>query len=290
MAGTSSGGSWNETDDIVGSASRNYYNPSRIFDLVGFRCARSLSPNAVNTAISQTQISDKDGMAMLYIPAGDFSMGSNNGEADEKPVHKVNLDAYWIDSTKVTNAMYAKCVSAGVCQEPSNKNSNTHSNYYGNSQFDNYPVIYVDWNMAKTYCKWRGDRLPTEAEWEKAARGTDGRTYPWGNDAPNKDLLNYRGAINDTTKVGSYESGKSPYGLYDMAGNGWEWVSDWYGSTYYQTSPSSNPLGPDTGAFRALRGGSWYYYVNYARSAYRSYFAPSFTNYYVGFRCASSQP
>jgi len=125
-------------------------------------------------------ISDKDGMVMLYVSAGPFTMGSDNGGANEKPAHTVYLDAYWIDQTDVTNAMYAKCVSAGACSQPASLRSSTRLSYYGNSQFDNYPVIYVNWNMADTYCKWAGRQLPTEAQWEKAARGTDGRIYPWG--------------------------------------------------------------------------------------------------------------
>ena len=120
-------------------------------------------------------------MTMIYIPAGDFTMGRENGTPKEKPVHQVYLDYFWIDQTGVTNAMYAKCVSDGICKEPSKKKSYTHDSYYGNSNFNNYPVIYVDWNMAKTYCEWRGHRLPTEAEWEKSALGPNGNTYPWGN-------------------------------------------------------------------------------------------------------------
>jgi eukaryotic-like serine/threonine-protein kinase len=137
-----------------------------------------------------TQVSDKDGMTLLYIPAGEFVMGSNDGPDNEKPQHTVYLDAFWIDRTEVTNALYARCVTAGACQASSSAESARAGNY-GKTQSDNYPVVYVDWNDAKTYCRWAGRRLPTEAEWEKAARGTDGRIYPWGNQALEKVQLNY---------------------------------------------------------------------------------------------------
>jgi formylglycine-generating enzyme required for sulfatase activity len=238
--------------------------------------------------IGSTMTSEKDDMVLVYVPAGTFTMGSDVN-SDEQPIHQVDLKAFWIDQTEVTNKMYAKCVGDGVCKEPTNSSSYTHTSYYGNSEFDNYPVLYVDWNMAKAYCAWADRRLPTEAEWEKAARGTDGRTYPWGNESPNANLLNYNQNVGDTTAVKSYESGKSIYGAYDMAGNIWEWVSDWYSDTYYQSSPSLNPLGPDTGTYRVLRGGAWDNYdVDFVRSAYRSGDFPSYSNLNVGFRCARS--
>ena len=217
---------------------------------------------APTLGIGSSMISPKDGMKLLYVPAGNFLMGPANSDPNakswEKPQHTVYLDAFWIDQTDVTNAMYSKCVSARACNLPTNLNSNTRSSYYGNSQFDNYPVIYVDWNMAKTYCEWTGRQLPTEAQWEKAARGMDGRTYPWGNNVPDDTLLNYNLNLGDTTAVGQYPKGASPYGALDMAGNVSEWVADWFSDTYYQSSPSSNPIGPDTGTDRVVRGGSWY--------------------------------
>ncbi len=255
--------------------------------------------------IENIQVSDKDGAKMVYVPQGEFTMGIE-GHYDLWPVHKVTLDSYWIDQTEVTNAMYAKCVSDGVCEEPSDKSSSTRPSYFGNSEFDDYPVIYVDWKMANTYCEWRGDKLPTEAQWEKAARGTDGRTYPWG-EIIDCSFTNYRwtspdyrfwennhDCIGDTTKVGSYENGKSPYGLYDMVGNVAEWVADWYpdGDTYNQNSPSLNPLGPNTGTFRMARGGSWFesssdMFPISMDSITQSTF---YTGDDVGFRCARSAP
>jgi len=234
------------------------------------------------------QVSNKDGMTLLYVPAGEFTMGSDNGNADEKPVHQVNLDAFWIDLTEVTNSMYAKCVKDGKCDPPSSTKSYTHDNYYGNSQFDNYPVIYVSWDNAKAYCTWADRRLPTEAEWEKAARGTNANVYPWGNNAPNSNLLNYNNVVGDTTAVGKYPNGKSLYGAYDMAGNVWEWVADWYSDTYYIGSPSSNPLGPDSGQDRVLRGGSWNHDYDFVRSADRNGYSPTITDSHFGFRCSRS--
>lgn len=252
------------------------------------------TPSATETSVPPTPtlgvgstLTGNDGMSLLYIPAGKFTMGSDDGNDDEKPAHTVNLDAFWIDKTEVTNTMYAQCVAGGKCDAPSTTTSARRDSYYGNPQFDNFPVINVDWNMADTYCEWAGRRLPTEAEWEKAARGTDGRTYPWGNDAPNKNLLNYDGPNDgDTTEVGAYPNGVSPYGVLDMAGNVDEWVADWYGEIYYTSSPLSNPLGPSSGQYRVLRGGPWLTYDYYIRSSYRGSLDPSHTDYYTGFRCA----
>ncbi len=166
---------------------------------------------------------------------------------NEEPIHQVYLDAFWIDQTEVTNVMYSKCVQDGKCNPPTSTKSYTRADYSGNSQFDNYPVIFISWHDADTYCSWADRRLPTEAEWEKAARGTDARAYPWSNDPPNTDLLNYKHAFEDTTAVGQFPKGASPYGALDMAGNVWEWTADWYGETYYAVSPESNPSGPESG-------------------------------------------
>lgn len=231
---------------------------------------------------------DAYGVVMINVPAETFTMGNDDTNSYDRPVHSVYLDAYAVDKYEVTNKLYKDCVDAGVCKPLVWVSSDTRPNYYGNPEFDEYPVVNVDWDMAKTYCEWRGARLPTEAEWEKAARGTDGRTYPWGNEAPNKDLLNYNQEVGNSTKVGCYEAGRSFYGAYDMAGNVAEWVNDWYGEAYYQNSPPSNPLGPDSGQYRVLRGGSWANLGSDVRSAYRERYDPSSPNYLVGIRCASS--
>jgi len=248
----------------------------------------TLTPTPVATATSTPlpAVITQQGAQMGLIAAGTFSMGSESGSSDEKPVHQVTLAAFYMDKYEVTNALYKVCVDAGGCAAPGDKASYTHPNYYGNAQYDNYPVIYVDWNMSKAYCKWRGARLPTEAEWEFAARGTDGRTYPWG-EVINSERANYDGPKGDTSKVGSYESGKSPFGIYDMAGNVWEWTADWYGD--YSSSPSSNPAGPGSGTSRVLRGGAWNNNDNYTRSANRNRDDPANTFNNVGFRCALSR-
>jgi len=231
-------------------------------------------------------ISDKDGMILVYVPAGDFTMGSESGFDNEKPTHLISLDAFWIDQTEVTVRMYALCEEAGMCKEPGSKESSTHDNYYGNPEFEDYPVINVDWNMAKTYCEWAGRRLPTEAEWEKAARGEDSLLYPWGDDEPNNSLLNYNRDVGDMTAVGSYPDGASPYGALDMAGNAWEWVTDWYSRTYYASSPDSNPPGSASGQTRVLRGGAWLSNVTLVRSSNRNDEPPDSACLSCSFRCA----
>ena len=243
------------------------------------------------TAAIPTESLDAYGVGMIHVPAGTFTMGNNDATSPgEKPAHSVYLDAYAIDQYEVTNKLYQACVDAGVCRPLVWLSSHTRANYYGNPEFDQYPVVNVDWNMAKAYCGWRGARLPTEAEWEKAARGTDGRIYPWGNDAPNKSLLNYNQEVGNTTQTGSYEAGRSYFGAYDMAGNVMEWVNDWYDEAYYSHSSLSNPLGPDSGQYRVLRGGSWGNLDYDVRTTARDRYDPASPNYLVGFRCAHSVP
>jgi formylglycine-generating enzyme required for sulfatase activity len=242
--------------------------------------------------VGSTMISEKDGMVMVYVPTGEFEMGSENGDDDEKPVHAVYLDAFWIDQTEVTNAMYAKCVAAGECDSPSLIKSDTRDSYYGDLEFDDYPVIYVTWNDAIAYCEWAGRRLPTEAEWEKAA-SWEGKNrtkfvYPWG-DSINCSQANYwgkdGGCIGDTTTVGSYESGQSPYGAYDMAGNVWEWVSSLYQSYPYSATDGREDL--SASGSRVLRGGAWYDdYSSYIRTADRNEGDPTGSSGAFGFRCA----
>jgi eukaryotic-like serine/threonine-protein kinase len=242
--------------------------------------------------VGDTRVSTIDGMALVYVPAGEFLMGSTSSDelaaTDEKPQHTVYLDAFWIDRTEVTNAMYAKCVAAGDCDAPDSTGSYTRSSYYENAQYADYPVIYVSWIDASAYCDWAGRWLPSEAEWEKAARGTDGRIYPWGDQSPSANLLNYYQNEGDTTAVGSYPSSASPYGALDMAGNVWEWVHDWYGENYYSNSSSANPTGPSTGQYRMLRGGAWYDIDRYGRTADRNGYTSVFTGYNIGFRCLLS--
>ena len=244
---------------------------------------------ASSTPDIRTIFSDKDHMNLLYVPAGEFTMGSSSGFDNERPAHTVYLDEFWIDQTEVTIHMYSLCVKAKICKEPIIKRSFRYANYYGSPDFEKYPVIHVDWNMAKTYCEWADRRLPTEAEWEKAARGDQALTYPWGNEEPNHHLLNFDNPIGELTAVGSYPNGASPYGALDMAGNAWEWVADWYSETYYASSPTSNPLGPKSGQERVLKGGSWLDNSIRVRSSNRNHARPDDACVNCGFRCAVSR-
>jgi formylglycine-generating enzyme required for sulfatase activity len=241
-------------------------------------------------ALGSTILSEKDGMTLLYVPGGEFVMGSNTGAfpawEDHKPEHSVFLDAFWIDKTEVTNAMYAKCVQDGQCNPPSHISSSTRDRYYGNPEFDNYPVIWVTWNTANKYCEWAGRRLPTEAEWEKSARGESAFIYPWGNEELDSNRLNNSG--DDTTEVGKYPLGASPYGALDMAGNVAEWVADWYSETYYQNLISTNPLGPSSGTERVIRGGTYGSGSSFYSAYDRNGIIPGGSAPYYGIRCAMS--
>lgn len=229
--------------------------------------------------------------AEVLIPAGPFQMGCGPADgqcaAHENPLHEVRLDAYFIDRHEVTNARYQACVEAGVCTPPYATASATREVYYGNPEFADYPVVNVDWPQADAFCAWEGKRLPSEAEWEKAARGSeDARTYPWGDGAPDKTLLNFDSNVGDTTAVGSYPDGRSPYGVMDMSGNVWEWVSDWYQADAYALASSVNPTGPASGEFRVLRGGSWLNDAPFERATVRVNAAPETWYIVDGFRCA----
>jgi len=224
---------------------------------------------------------------LMAVPQGEVEIGSEDGSSDESPAHTVYIDAFWIDRTEVTNVMFGKCVAEGACTPPAKTSSETNPEYFGNPEFDDYPVIFVDWDQANTYCQWAGRRLPTEAEWEKAARGTDGRTYPWGREII-CSYANFSDCKSDTEKVGSYVAGISPSGALDMAGNVWEWVADWYEKNFYGVSPNHNPQGPPSGTFRVLRGGSWGSNENVVRSSSRGRDDPGYTSKRGGFRCALS--
>ena len=242
---------------------------------------------------SPNPIMDDYGVSMALIPAGPFEMGStqddSDASSDEFPQHAVYLDAYYIDQTEVTNAMFAQCVAADICDPPGGSN-------YGDQTYADHPVVYVSWNDAQAYCEWRGARLSTEAEWEKAARGgLEGKQYPWGDEGPVCTLGAENGA-KYYDNAGCDDTGTEPvmsysangYGLYDMVGNVWEWVADWYDREYYGTSPSENPTGPESGEYRILRGGSWDDLVGRVRSANRDRYTLDSTWSNDGFRCAHS--
>lgn len=244
----------------------------------------------VTTPALPVDFIDEHSVKMKLIPAGEFQMGSKSGNDDEKPVHNVFLDAFYMDIYEVTNALYACCVEAGVCTEPSEWKSFSRDSYYGSVTFDNYPVIWVNWDQAREFCDWRGARLPSEAEWEKAARGgLEGKQYPWGDQEPDCSMANYSaiaGCKGDTTKIGSYPP--NDFGLFDMSGNVFEWVWDWYSEDYYASSPSRNPRGLENGGNRVLRGGCWSLDAGVARVAFRGKDPTDFRNIDLGFRCARS--
>ena len=261
---------------------------------------------------------------MVYVPAGEFTMGSDaaglayavalcrrfstdpatalatcqrSAFTDEQPAHTVALDAFWLDRTEVTNGQYRRCEAAGGCTAPAEEGSYTRPSYYIAPEFAGYPVVWVTWRQAAEYCAWAGARLPTESQWEFAARGPDGRLFPWGN-VFDGSRLNYcdsrctagpnDGSVDDgyadTAPVGSFPAGASWTGALDLAGNVREWVSDWYGR--YPAEPQNNPTGPATGDSHIPRGGSWLDKPDDVRSANRGANDPDYTRHKVGFRCA----
>ncbi len=215
---------------------------------------------------------------------------------DESPGHRVYLDAYWIDIYEVTNEKYLEFVKATGHRPALDETCETDACREGNlwkadgfsDSIRNQPVTQVSWQDADTYCRWRGKRLPTEAEWEKAARGPSGNLFPWGSDMP-PGRATYRRkwrGVSTLTDVGSYPSGASIYSVHDMAGNVWEWVADWYDMGYYQKKILDNPKGPKTGQFKVVRGGSWVNYADTLHSAFRRWSRPDVRFNDTGFRCA----
>lgn len=227
--------------------------------------------------------------------------GGTDREAldDEKPRHRVTLDAFWLDRTEVTNTMFALCVAAGACHERTYSpylwgvRLPNGTPYYGEAAYREDPVIMLDSDEAQAYCHWAGRRLPTEAEWEKAARGPatgsdDERLYPWGADLDCAHA-SYLGCDQGPGEVTSHPLGASPYGALDLSGNLWEWVSDWYDPNYYQHSPAQNPTGPTLGEFRTIRGGGWHSNPAQLRITNRSTGKPEHsTDGEIGFRCAQT--
>ena len=227
---------------------------------------------------SGTGAGGRGGGDMVGVPGGPFMMGCNSADkqcnADESPYHSVDLSDFSIDRTEVTEADYLACSAAGVCPAVQGM------------QADAIPVHDVAWTTAAAYCAWAGKRLPTEAEWEKAARGTDGRIYPWGNAAPTCELANFGTCAGALVAVGGRNAGASPYGALDMVGNAAEWVADHYAADYYAESPTSNPQGPSAGADYVDRGGWYRSSPAQVRSSFREANSADTALAYLGFRCA----
>jgi formylglycine-generating enzyme required for sulfatase activity len=297
---------------------------------LGSGCAQNTPLIAQTNAVAPTaslsagsrQLRARDGMTMLYVPEGRFKMGSDYLETnyarklcreyivrdtiaackadnfrDESPAHDVMLAAFWIDQTEVSNEQYLRCENASVCKPPVQSNSHFHPSYYGNPEYADYPVLFVTRAQAAAYCHWVGGRLPTEAEWEYAARGPNSSIFPWG-DAFDGTRLNYcdvncdagpsdptiDDGYADTAPVGSFPSGASWIGALDMAGNVREWVADWYGP--YPSQAQIDPTGPARGDLIVPRGGSWIDNPSIVRGANRGGNTEDYYRDYYGFRCA----
>jgi formylglycine-generating enzyme required for sulfatase activity len=235
-----------------------------------------------------TEIQDDRNVTMVYIPAGDFTMGNKtSGDINNQIEQTINLDAFYIDKYEVTNEMYDACSFAVECRRPLQFGSATRSSYFQNPVYAKYPVVFVDWKMANAYCEWRGARLPTEAEWEKAAGGTDDRIYPWGSNNPDCSFGNMPGCNGDTTPVDQYGTGVSPYGVYGMAGNVLEWTSSLFlPYPYDATDGREDPKATNP---RVLRGGSWHSGIGgNLRVDTREALDPASNTSYIGIRCAKS--
>ncbi len=227
----------------------------------------------------------------VKLPAGRFVMGSTAGAKDEQPVHEVELGAMRLDRYEVTNRRYAACEKNGDCTPPSLLSSHLRKSYYRDPEFADYPVVFVSWQQADAFCHHAGGRLPTEAEWERAAKGAapSTRVYPWGNEAPDCSKANLGGpgsCVGDTDRVGRRTAGASPFGAMDMAGNVWEWTADWYDPSYYAQSPRRSPSGPDEGRLKVMRGGCWMSGADSLRVSCRKPELPASWAPNVGFRCA----
>ncbi|MEE4195213.1 MAG: SUMF1/EgtB/PvdO family nonheme iron enzyme [Anaerolineae bacterium] len=256
-------------------------------------------PTATQAVVSEDILENRavDSMPLAYVPQGAFMMGSNDPQLNNaNPVHSVVLPAFLIDKFEISNSQFAAFLNQ------TQDYTTNGADWFGDadsgirlkqvegmwqpvSGFEQHPVVSISWFGAQAYCEWAGGRLPTEAEWEKAARGADGLIYPWGNQFEECRYANSYGCALDTTEIGSYPEGISPFGAFDMAGNVFEWTADWYGSEYYQNSPAENPTGPDFGTERVMRGGSYYTYETDLQTAFRLYSDPTSMQRYTGFRC-----
>lgn len=230
----------------------------------------------------------------VHIPASKLLMGTETGSPDERPMHEVGVSAFSLDRHEVTNQQYDACVKAGACTAPSLPGSHLRKEYGANPQFAEYPVIFVNWAQAEAYCRAAGGRLPTEAQWELAARGAapSKRTYPWGDESPDCTRANLGGpggCVGDTDRVGRRPEGASPFGVADMAGNVWEWTADWYDAAYYQHGAASDPQGPASGSLKVMRGGCFVSGADSLRVSCRKAELPATWAYNVGIRCAYAE-
>ena len=271
-------------------------------------------------SLGDTRTRSTDGMVMVYVPAGEFDMGSEDIEVDmalemcntyyeggclrewfevEQPKHAMVLDEFWIDRIEVTNSQYRLCEEMGACEPPARSSSDTRGSYYTDVTYNDYPVVHINWKQAKNYCEWVGGRLPSEAEWEYAARGPEGLRYPWGDEYDGTHLnscdVNCRyswaeelfdDGYGDTAPVQSYPGGASWCGAHDLAGNVWEWTADWFGE--YTAERQVNPSGPSSGTTRTVRGDSADGTRSVSRSAARHGMLADRTYKYTGFRCVQS--
>ena len=243
----------------------------------------------------QTQTDTQVTSEPIKIPAGVFTMGSNPAddplfENIELPAHEVFVSEFWVQRFEVSNEDYSKCVDMSICTEPFSTSSATRSDYYTNPNFSNYPVVKVTFHQASTFCDWLEGRLPTEAEWEKAARLPNGSIYPWGNNSPlelESGYLNYDDIVGDTSPV---DSGGSPNQIFNLAGNVWEWTRDWYDESYYSVSSATDPVGSETGLQKVVRGGGWSTSSEFLRAASRWFRDPENGYDNVGFRCIFTSP
>ena len=266
--------------------------------LAGVLCLGAAEPQSLKggQVLSPEAGRGRDGAPMILIPAGPFTMGSTDGLPNERPEHRITLDAFFIDQYEVTLSFYRKFLESGKYESPPTWDDEAATTV------GDRPATGMKWESAAAYCQWAGKRLPTEAEWEKAARGTDGRRYPWGDMQPFVDIANYNrgmwvseaitlvavtsGLEGMSVRHGLKEGGKSPFGLFHMAGNAAEWVADWYGRDYYQRTPEKNPPGPATGEKRVLRGGSWADLPAALRVTARFSAEADYEDRTIGFRCA----
>jgi len=257
--------------------------------------AVTTTPEKRNIEVWDAPLPTGNSVEMVLVPSGYFTMGSDNGYDEEKPIHRVYLDDYWIDRTEVSVEQYMTCVNAGECVETRgfvgvalDRGYMSLDDYFTEAEFSNFPIVRVNWYEAGSYCNWRGMRLPSEAEWEKAARGTESRTYPWG-ETLDCTRANVDPCAGDLKEVDSLPDGASPYGAVNMIGNVWEWVADWYDAGYYDKSPESNPDGPEIGYDKVLRGGARWRSAPPQTSTRRLWTDPDDRDDTFGFRCAGTR-